>query len=37
MAIKDDFQGTTGVTMRGRGSKNWKIGVTPFMDGSFGL
>ena len=32
MAIWGDFQGLTGVTRGGRGSKNWKIGMTSFMD-----
>ena len=33
IAIWGDFQGLTGVTRGGLGSKNWKIGVTSFMDG----
>ena len=33
MAIWGDFQGITVVTRGGRGGqKNWKIGVTSFMD-----
>ena len=30
--ILGDFQGITGVTRGGRGSKNWKFGVASFMD-----
>ena len=33
MVIWDDFQGLSGVTGGGRGSKNTKIGVTSFMNG----
>ena len=32
LGIWGDFQGITGVTSGGRGSKNWKNGVTSFMD-----
>ena len=32
LAVYGDFQGITGVTRGGRGSKNRKIGVTSFMD-----
>ena len=35
LAIWGDFQGINGVT-GGGGSKNWKIGVTSFMDGPLG-
>ena len=33
MAMWGDFQGLIGVTGGGGGGKNWKIGVTSFMDG----
>ena len=33
MTIWGDFQCLSGVQGEGGGSKNWKIGVTSFMDG----
>ena len=33
MSIWGDFKGLTEVKKGGRGSKNWKIGMTSFMDG----